>query len=118
SVIADTIVPITLIMGVTDHASMDFAVTFTDTDNVGGSGVKHQFYQVSDTDGSEWRANDANGFFNDDFDTAIHPDWTDSSGVWSITGGYLTQTDETNTNTNLFTDCDQNSAVKYCYHFD
>ena len=117
SVIADTIQPTSTISTPPNPASGDFTSTFTDADNVGGSGVKHQFYQVADTDGTQWRANEGNGFFNDDFDTAIHTDWIDSSGVWSITGGYLTQTDEVNSNTNLFAAVNQNSSSKYLYHF-
>jgi len=117
SVIADTVKPTTLISNSPNPASTDFTSTFTDADNVGGSGVKHQFYQVADTDGSEWRANDDNGFFNDDFDVSIHSDWIDSSGVWSITGAYLTQTDEVNSNTNIFANSNQNSQSKYLYHF-
>ena len=113
----DTIKPTSTISTPPNPASGDFTSTFTDADNVGGSGVKHQFYQVADTDGTQWRANEGNGFFNDDFDTAIHTDWIDSSGVWSITGGYLTQTDEVNSNTNLFAAVNQNSSSKYLYHF-
>ncbi len=113
----DTIKPTTSTSNIPNPAIGDFTADFSDADNLGGSGVKHQFYQVADTDGSEWRANDGNGFFNDDFDSAIHTDWIDSSGVWSVTGGYLTQTDEANGNTNLYADCNQNANGKYLYHF-
>ncbi|MCB0408987.1 MAG: N-acetylmuramoyl-L-alanine amidase [Flavobacteriales bacterium] len=115
--IADTIKPTTSASNIPNPAMGNFTADFSDADNVGGSGVKHQFYQVADTDGSEWRANDGNGFFNDDFDATIHTDWIDSSGVWSVTGGYLTQTDQANGNTNLYADCDQNANGKYLYHF-
>lgn len=81
-----------------------FVASFTDIDNSGGSGVEKSFYQVSDYNGTEWRANAGRGFFNDDFNgPAIHTDWTSKTGVWSAaTGSLLTQSDEVNSNTNLY----------------
>lgn len=117
SIISDTIKPTSVIGNIADPVSDDFTVDFTDEDNAGGSGVNHVFYQVADTDGTEWRANDGNGYYNDEFNASVHSDWIDSSGVWSITGGYLAQTDEANGNTNLYADCNQNDASKYLYHF-
>jgi spore germination protein YaaH len=118
SCLMDTVKPTTAISpSPLPNVSTDFVSNFTDADNVGGSGVMHQFYQVADYDNVEWRANDNNGFFNDDFDQTIHADWTDSSGVWGVSGTYLTQTDEANTNTNLFATCNQNNDNKFLYHF-
>lgn len=118
SCMLDTIKPTTAISASpTPYTTTDFVSNFTDVDNIGGSGVMHQFYQVADYDNVEWRANDNNGFFNDDFDLAIHADWTDSSGVWNITSGYLNQSDETNANTNLFADYNQNNSNKFLYHY-
>jgi len=114
----DTIKPTTAISASpTPNATADFASNFTDADNVGGSGVMHQFYQVADYDSIEWRANDNNGFFNDDFNVAIHPDWIDSSGTWNITSSYLNQSDEGNSNTNLFAAFNQNNNNKFLYHY-
>ncbi len=118
SCLKDTIKPTTAISASPlPSTASDFVSNFTDADNVGGSGVMHQFYQVADYDNVEWRANDDNGFFNDDFDAAIHSDWTDSSGVWNITAGYLRQSDEANANTNLFAASDQNNSSKFLYHY-
>lgn len=114
----DTVKPITLITGVPNPTSTNFTAGFTDTDNAGGSGILHQFYQVIDYDGTEWRANQNNGFFSDNFDVAIHSDWTTSSGVWSISGGYLTQTDEANANSNIYAPTNQNTYNKYLYHWE
>ncbi|MBL4594820.1 MAG: T9SS type A sorting domain-containing protein, partial [Flavobacteriales bacterium] len=118
SCLKDTIKPTTAISASPlPSATTNFVSNFTDADNVGGSGVMHQFYQVADYDNVEWRANDNNGFFNDDFDASIHSDWTDSSGIWNITSGYLNQSDEVNTNTNLFALYDQNNSNKFLYHY-
>ncbi len=114
----DTIKPTTQISASpSPFATGDFTSNFTDADNVGGSGVMHQFYQVSDFNTTEWRANNDNAFFNDNFETAIHPDWTDSSGTWSIVSNKLHQTDQNNANTNLFAALDQNNNNKFLYHY-
>lgn len=118
SIAPDTIKPTTLISASPNPATGDFTSTFTDADNVGGSGVLHQFYQVIDYDGVEWRANEDNGFFSDNFDTAIHPDWTLVSGSWNISGAYLVQSDDTLSNTNIFAAVNQNTFDKYLYHWE
>lgn len=118
SVAPDAIKPTTAIAPVADPINDDFTATFTDADNVGGSGILHQFYQVIDYDGVDWRANDNNGFFSDNFDVAIHPDWTTASGIWNIAGGYLVQSEDTNTNTNIYAALNQNTYDKYLYHWE
>lgn len=95
----------------------NFNASFTDTDNSGGSGVKESYYQVIDYNGTEWRSNDNNGFLKDNFETAIHSDWTQQTGTWSINSNALQQTDETNSNTNMFISLNQNSYDKYLYNW-
>jgi len=95
----------------------DFTANFTDLDNTGGSGVQHKFYQVIDFDGTEWRANENNGFFSDNFDVAIHPDWTQQVGTWGINASVLQQTDELNTNTNIWATLNQDNYDQWLYHF-
>lgn len=100
---SDNIAPTTLISTTNLWDTTTFVANFTDIDNSGGSGVEKSFYQVSDYNGTEWRANAGRGFFHDDFNgPAIHPDWTQKTGTWNIATGVLQQTDETNSNTNLF----------------
>ncbi|MCB0403022.1 MAG: T9SS type A sorting domain-containing protein, partial [Flavobacteriales bacterium] len=118
SCVQDVIPPVTTISASpSPFATTDFTSNFTDVDNVGGSGVRHTFYQVADYNTVEWRSNDDNGFFNDDFDAAIHTDWIDSSGIWSITANKLRQSDENNGNTNLYAVLDQNNNDKFLYHY-
>tara|TARA_R110001592_G_scaffold58067_2_gene176292 strand:+ start:3815 stop:6457 length:2643 start_codon:yes stop_codon:yes gene_type:complete len=118
SCIIDTIKPTTQISLPPNSATDDFTSNFTDADNIGGSGIKHQFYQVADSNGIEWRSNIINGFFNDEFNNgAIHTDWIDSSGIWNILGGYVAQTDEANANTNIYVSCNQNGSNKYLYQY-
>lgn len=113
----DTVKPTTLIGAAPNPTSNDFTSNFTDVDNVGGSGVKHRFYQVADFNGTDWLANEQNGFFNDEFNTTLNPIWTSFSGIWSIASGKLAQTEQTNINTNIYAACDQNNYTKFLYHY-
>ena len=109
----DNVIPTTQISA-NNWQTSDFNATFTDNDNVG---IKDKFYQVLDFNGTEWRANSDNGFFNDNFETAIHTDWTSTSGTWSINSGHLNQTQQVNTNTNIYTSVNQDSTHTWLYHW-
>lgn len=113
----DVIPPSTTVSFASTWKTADFAAGFTDADNVGGSGVLYQLYQVIDFDGTEWRANADHGFFSDNFDAAIHPDWTPATGSWSIVSGYLNQSDDANGNTNIYASLNQNDFDTYLYHW-
>lgn len=95
----------------------DFWMNFDDNDNTGGSGVDKTYYQVIDYDGSEWRANSDYGFFNDNFNTAIHSEWTAASGSWSIDNSNLRQSDQSNTNTNIYAEVNQEATNAYLYQW-
>jgi hypothetical protein len=102
---------------INDWRGTDFWTDFSDYDNSGGSGVENSFYQVIDYNGSEWRCNAQQGFFNDNFTTAIHPDWAVVSGTWAINASALQQSDEAQTNPNIYASCTQTSGYNYLYHF-
>ncbi|MBI3133478.1 MAG: N-acetylmuramoyl-L-alanine amidase [Bacteroidetes bacterium] len=113
----DVIPPSTTVSFSGTWQTTDFTTGFTDTDNSGGSGVMYQLYQVIDFDGTEWRANATHGFFSDNFDAAIHPEWTASTGTWSIASAVLNQGDEANTNTNIYASLNQDNYSTYLYHW-
>jgi spore germination protein YaaH len=113
----DNVAPSTLVSAPSSWATGNFTANFTDTDNSGGSGIAKSYYQVLDYNGTEWRANNGNGFFSDNFDVAIHPDWTSMVGTWSIIGGYLNQSDQANSNTNLYAPLTQNLSNQYLYNW-
>ncbi|MES2763561.1 MAG: glycosyl hydrolase family 18 protein [Bacteroidota bacterium] len=118
SCVQDNINPTTQITTPSGWITQNFTTNYTDTDNAGGTGIEKSFYQPSYYNGVEWRANGNRGFFNDDFTgTSIHPDWTNSSGTWSISSGALIQTDETNANTNLYATVTQSLSNRYLYCF-
>lgn len=95
-------------------ATTDFSSNFTDNDNIQ---LEKKYYQVLDYNGTEWRANSNYGFFNDNFETAIHSDWTSTSGTWTINSGHLHQTQQVNSNTNIYTSVSQDSLHTYLYHW-
>lgn len=117
---ADNISPVTQISVPAGWVTQDFPATFADSDNTNGSGLEKCFYQVSDYNGTEWHANPARGFFNDDFGLqAIDPQWTTVTGTWlANVPGALEQNDETLTNTNIYAPLTQNLSNRYLYNFD
>ena len=114
----DIIPPTTSVVAPSGWVTGSFAANFTDTDNAGGSGLEKSYYQVIDYDGTEWRANANNGFFSDNFDAAIHPDWTNVVGNWSINANSLFQSDEVEGNTNIAAALNQSLSNRYLYHFE
>ncbi len=117
---ADNIAPTTVVNTNSNWKTTAFTATVTDVDNVGGSGVEKGYYQVIDFNGTEWRANYTKGFLADNFDNAIHPEWTPTVGAWGIAGNALVQTDEaspTAGNTNIYAALTQSLSNRYMYHF-
>lgn len=117
--VMDNVSPTTQITSPSNWITQDFQVSFTDTDNIGGTGIEKSFFQVADYNGSEWRSNDTRGFFNDDFDLqTINPQWTIATGTWNANAsGKLEQSDEALTNTNVYAPLTQNLSNRYLYHW-
>lgn len=113
----DELAPITAIVLDADWFTEDFTVTFADADDSLGSGINYQFFQVIDFDGTEWRANDDHGFFSDNFDVAIHPDWSSVTGTWGIFDETLRQSNEALGNTNSWANLNQDDFDSYLYHW-
>jgi len=113
----DNVIPTTQVNAPAGWITQTFTTSFTESDNMGGSGLEKSFYNVSHFNGSEWRANNTRGFFTDDFDLAIHPEWTQKTGTWTIVFGHLEQTDETPGNTNIYAPLTQNLSNRYLYHW-
>lgn len=114
---SDSIAPTTTVSTPATWKTANFTANFTDADNVGGSGLEKSYYQVIDYNGTEWRANANNGFFADNFDVAIHPDWTAATGTWSINSASLYQSDESLNNTNIYASLNQTLSNRYLYNF-
>lgn len=111
--ITDNIPPTTQILAPTSWITHDTTVTFTDADNYQLNGT---YWNVADFDGNEWRSNPQHGFFNDDF-IQLHPDWTISTGNWTIDNNKLKQSDESLTNTNIYAYLDQSLSDEYVYEW-
>ena len=116
--LGDAVPPMTTVSVPVTWITQNFTASYTDTDNSGGSGIDKSFYQVTDLNGSDWRANGTKGFFNDNFDqAAIHSSWTSQSGVWTLSAGNLVHSDETNGNSNLWASVTSNLSDRYLYHW-
>ena len=116
--ISDNTSPTTQVNVPSGWITQNFTATYTDADNIGGAGIEKSFYQPTYYNGIDWRGNGTRGFFNDDFNTpTINSDWTNASGIWSISTGSLTQTDDANGNTNLFATVTQSLSNRYLYSF-
>ncbi len=113
----DNTPPTTTVTTANAWETTNFTANFTDADNVGGSGLEKSYYQVIDYNGTEWRANNNNGFFADNFDNAIHSDWTSVTGSWNINAGALYQSDEALGNTNIYAPLNQTLSNRYLYAF-
>ncbi len=113
----DTTPPTTDVSISNDWKTEDFNVHFTDSDEIGGSGIDKSFYQVLYYDGTLWSANPTHGFFSDNYEGAnISSNWTSTAGIWSIsTNQTLEQTDETAGNTNIYASLTQNLSNGYLY---
>jgi hypothetical protein len=114
---SDEIEPSTEVNTLYEWRGYDFWTNFNDQDDPGGSGVNTRFYQVLEFDGQEWRANAANGYFNDNFNSSIHPSWTSFSGSWNIVNGELVQNDENEGNSNIYAELTQTNDRIYQYHW-
>ncbi len=116
---SDTTNPTTTISIANSWKTTDFKATFTDADNSNGTGIDKQFYLVSDFNGSDWRANTNNSFLYDDFSaSSLSSEWTSLTGIWNVNASSLYQSDESVTNTNLYTKLTQGGGDTYFYSWD
>lgn len=115
--IGDEIAPTTEVLVDATWYTEDFEAFFEDEDDSLGSGIHKQYIQVIDYDGVEWRANADRGYFSDNFDLVIHPEWISVSGDWDIFDEVLRQSNEDNGNTNIYADVNQNDYDRYLYHW-
>lgn len=116
----DNIAPTTSVISTGAWKTSTFTPTFSDADEVGGSGLEKSYYQVIDFNGTEWRGNYTRGFFSDNFDVAIHPDWTQGPGTWGISNNALEQSLETTStasNTSIYASLTQTLSNRYLYNF-
>lgn len=96
-----------------EWATTDFNVTYSD--NIASGSISDKYFQVLDKNGTEWRANANFGYLNDNFATSINSEWTQQVGTWTIDNGAVKQSDDGNSNTNLFINATQNSSNAYLY---
>ncbi len=108
----DTIKPTADFTNVANWYVSNTTYTFQDIDNIF---LQQAFYQLLYFDGTNWFANTNNGYFYDDFATISQ--WTTQTGTWNLNAGTLQQTDETNSNTNIYASLTQDNTSDFLYHF-
>jgi len=115
----DNVPPTTTITSPNLWKTQNFTATFTDNDNMGGTGIEKRFYQVIENNNNDWIANAANGFFADSFDSLKTSVWTvpPASGNWFSNSGMLVQSDTSVGNTNIYAALNQELSNRYLYHF-
>ncbi len=115
SCVYDNTPPTTSIDPLRPWYNSDFTATFTDADN---QSVAARFALVADYDGARWSANPARGYAYEDFPgSALPSGWTSAVGTWNVASGFLTQSDETQTNTNLYFPLSQDNTTSWLYHW-
>ncbi|MGQ9863525.1 MAG: T9SS type A sorting domain-containing protein [Bacteroidia bacterium] len=87
----------------------DISASFTDSDT--RSGIAYRFYLPVSLN-TVWQATTSKGFLYDDFDLLS---WQSLTGTWSVSAGLLLQSDNAETNTNLYTPLTQNASTLYLF---
>lgn len=109
--------PLTAIGALPAWQSDDFPVSFTDTDACSSGGLT-RFWLVREYAAGAWTANNSIGFFDEEADAAtLHAQWTSSSGTWAQSGGNIAQSNQTNTNTNLYAPLTTDNTATYLFHW-
>ncbi len=109
----DNVAPTTTINLPNNWETGDFNVTYVDNDD---NQLANAFHLVSDYDGQYWSANSNNGFMLDSFEI-MQPTWTSVTGNWQIAGSQMYQSDETENNSNIYTNLWQDNQYTYLYHW-
>lgn len=114
----DTDPPLATISTTGTWKTANFIATFTDVDQIGGTGVEKGYYNVENFTGSKWVANGQRGFAVDDFESStLGSQWVSQTGNWNQSGGELIQSDEVLSNTNLHMALNQSLSNQYVYDF-
>lgn len=114
----DSISPVSAIAVANTWQTSDFPAQFTDTEEIGGSGLEKSYYHVSYFDGANYYANNSRGFLRDEFDAiTLNSQWTVATGTWSLNTGAIEQTDESSSNTNMYASLKQDLSNIYMYEY-
>ncbi|MCS7153889.1 MAG: glycosyl hydrolase family 18 protein, partial [Bacteroidia bacterium] len=102
--------PPTAALSAAGWKTADFIQTFQESDAL--SGVADRFYLPLYRAGSVWRAQSAEGFFHETFDSPS-ASWAANGGTWSTANGLLTQSDVSHTNTGYYHPVNQGTKHLY-----
>lgn len=110
----DTTAPNCQITNQNNWNSQDMIVDLMVSDSE--SGVQGSFYNVSDRNGanSSFTSNDNYGFLRDEF-TSNNNLWTNQSGLFQVNNGVFTMMDDSQNNSNAYSQLVQNNSGSYLY---
>src|SRR5690554_4730341 len=115
---ADNIAPSTLINVPSGWKTGNFQASFTDADEVGGSGIEKALYHVGYLSHGKWTANHNRGFIYDEFEgTTLNQNWIIENGSWSLNNGKLVQTDASIHNTNIHMPLNHDLSNNYLFNW-
>jgi len=90
----------------------NFNATYLDQDNIG---IAESYWNAQSLQSGEWKSNAFTGHVYDEFSTL--GDWNMLTGIWELNNGQLAQTDESNSNTNVYLSAPLNGASAYLFHW-
>lgn len=107
--------PTTSIASTSSWITANYTATINDNPATGAS-IQKGYYSVACYNGSQWTANNNRGFFYDDFNV-LSSLWTIKTGTWNVTSSTLVQSDESNSNTNIYAALTHTLSNRYLFHF-
>jgi spore germination protein YaaH len=108
----DWTVPIAAYHTVAPWYTKDSSLNVSTVDN---SGVRYLFWQLRSLTSSGWKTEPTQPYFYDDFLSLSG--WQVATGTWILNNDTLIQTDETNSNTNIWIAVRQPDSAAYLYHW-
>jgi len=116
TIFIDDTPPTTFIEPETNWRTADFTTSVTDTDL---SGVTGKYTLISDKDPSSnlWSANGTLGYAEELFEVNMN-NWTAVTGPFAQSGGSITCSDATQTNSNCYLNVAQDATTAFLYSWD
>lgn len=114
--LTDNAAPQTLIVNdASEWITQDFTAEFTDSDD---KGIKWRFYQIMESNGTEWSARPNKGFLCDNFDYSLNTDvWVNNTASpWAVQDGELRQNNATADYSGIA--AHHNGSIRTAYLYD
>ncbi len=111
----DTIPPTTQLQKPLTWQKQDYIQAFQDEDPYPTMGIAHRFWIALTYQNNQWQTKSDSGFLYE-LCQSLNA-WTIQTGTWNVQNGVFVQSDETLSNTNLYTPLQQDSNFTYLFHW-